>query len=860
MANETSVHTESASGPGLAVRLFLGFALLTLLTLGAAALVTVLRGHAVAEQAVAEQLAHSLSVQAALERSRFRRLELISRLFAADPYFASYVAEAQQDDLGFTNGGADSTSITDLLAERQAELGFDFSLVLDAEGMVIARTDGKPLRAEPLHEDALVGPVIESLEPRTGYWSRDGGVFQVSVVPLADGFELAGFLVSALRLDNALANELRQASGAHFVIARKLDDTWTMAAGTPPPALATALLNGLRPEELPASGQSLVLAGERWRVAATPLDDARSAFALTLTDEDAALAGYRAIQAVLAFAALAALAAAMLLGWTISRSLVKPIHELAVAADAAAQGSYHQALPRAAGRELAQLTIAFNRLLSDLREKRDMERFIADLARLQPEPGEQPRAMKTGAQSEQGWLVGLQWNAEGGGPPEQQVLRLERVATLLVRGAAAYRGRLLELGGGMAVLAIPGTEIAPALAVAGKAARELASLQLNVGAAVIASGIVSGELVAGGMRRTSWQGSADATLRQLLAETSPGSILLVKSAGEALALRDIDVSIVAGRVSGRNFYSMRASAAADIGLDADDQTMPLTQFAGTVPNLQTAFLPVAGMVFGGRFEILAELGRGGMGAVFKVLDRELREPVALKVLLAGSTMDNIERESMKTEIRLARRITHPNILRTHDFGEFDGLPFITMEYVRGLTLKFLIQQSGRLPDSAALRIARQVCAGLDAAHRQGVLHRDIKPENIILEPNGNAKLMDFGIAQVVSREGGEQVSVAGTPRYAAPEQMLGNTLDARADIYSLGVVMYQMFTGQLPHRAPDIEALIAAKRAGVNRIPATDAPRPAGLDALLVECLAGEPSGRPSSAAHLLQRLLAMHA
>jgi len=864
MTSARNASTEQPRGFGLAARLFLAFALLTLLTLGAAATVTVIRGNAVAEHAVAEQLAHSLAVQGALERARFDRLELITKLFAADPYFASYVAQAQQSDLGF-GGAADSTSVTDLLAERQADLGFDFAFVLDAEGSVIARTDGKPLRAQSLVDDAVAGPVIRSLEPRTGYWSNDSGMFQVAVVPLADGFELAGFLVAGLGFDNALAEELRSASGAHFLIVQKQASNWKAAAGTLPSAVTSALLAGLEPAALPVAGRSLALAKGHWRVAATPLDETGNAFALTLTDEDAALAGYRAIQAVLALAALAALGAAVLLGATISRSLAKPLRELAAAADDAGRGDYGyrnagDALPAGGGRELVQLTNAFNRLLSNLREKSDMERFLADLARLQPEPGEGARAENVAATREPGWLIGLAWNTPGVLSAEQQVQQLERIANVLVRSAAAYRGSLLELGGGNAVLRIDGSDPAPAVAAAGRALRELAGLQTSAGAAMIASDTVSGEVIAGGVRRTTWQGSAENALRQLLAEASPGSVLMIKSSGEQLVTQGVEVKVTTGRLTGKHFYSVRAADAEHVGLGADDRTLALTQIVAPSQNPAASTALKPGMLFGERFEILSELGRGGMGAVFKALDRELREPVALKVLLAGTAMNAAEREAMKTEIRLARRITHPNILRTHDFGEFDGVPYITMEYVRGLTLKFLIQQSGRLPDSAALRIARQVCAGLDAAHSQGVLHRDIKPENIILEPTGNAKLMDFGIAQVVSRDGDAQMQIAGTPRYAAPEQMLGETLDARADIYSLGVVMYQMFTGQLPHRAPSIEALIAAKRAGIATPPAAAPPRPAGVDELLIACLAGEPAQRPASAAELLQHLVSITA
>lgn len=837
---------------GLAPRLFASFALLALLTLGTAAGVTVLRGNAVAERVIESQVEHSRSVQAALEHDRFVRLELIAELFASDPYFASYVAEAQRADLGF-GGGADTASVIDLLAERQAELGFDFALVLGAQGNVIARTDGRPV-GRSLATDTVVGPVIASLESNTGYWSQGDGVFQVAAVPLPDGFELAGFLVAGLAMNDALAEALNAASGAQFLIMQSSDDQWRVAAGTPEAAVSSELVRHIQSNGLPEGPTSLELGGHRWRVAATPLD-ASSAFAVTLTDEDGALAGYRAIQAVLAVAALGALAAAVVLGWTIASSIARPVRELAEAADAAADGNYHEEIPASGGRELGQLTAAFNRLLSNLREKRDMERFLADLARLQPEPGEKSLATDGQTATERGYLVGLRWKEEAvdvaGG--EDTVRRIEEIANVLARCSAVYRGRVLELAGNSAVLWLPGAQPPPAIVLAGKSVAELQGLRLAAVAALMPADTTLGEALAAGVRRQVWHSAGELPLRQLLLEARPGHVLLTRQVGETAKQSGLEPAVIKGQLTGKAFFAVTTSAAVQMGVSDDDQTMAFTQVAGASTTAAATQLR-PGIVFARRFDILSELGRGGMGAVFKAMDRELKEPVALKVLLGGTAMNAAERESMKSEIRLARRITHPNILRTHDFGEFDGIPFITMEYVRGMTLKFLVQQSGRLPDSAALRIARQVCSGLQAAHEQGVLHRDIKPENVILEPTGNAKLMDFGIAQVVVNGSSAQVNVAGTPRYAAPEQMLGRPLDARADIYSLGVLMYQMFTGQLPFRAHDIDALVRLKQEGNVVFPAGEM-RPAGLEELLRRCMAGDVVQRPATAADVLVTL-----
>ena len=176
------------------------------------------------------------------------------------------------------------------------------------------------------------------------------------------------------------------------------------------------------------------------------------------------------------------------------------------------------------------------------------------------------------------------------------------------------------------------------------------------------------------------------------------------------------------------------------------------------------------------------LGAGGMGIVYKARDRELDDLVALKMLKRDLWGDRTQLDRLKSELKLARKITHPNVLRTYDFGEMDGIPFISMEFVRGVTLRYMLDQTRRLPYSAGLRLAKQLCAGLAAAHAVGVLHRDIKPENLILEPTGNAKLMDFGIARPIDRMTPGQTQagfIVGTPQYLAPEILKGQEADFR---------------------------------------------------------------------------------
>ena len=236
--------------------------------------------------------------------------------------------------------------------------------------------------------------------------------------------------------------------------------------------------------------------------------------------------------------------------------------------------------------------------------------------------------------------------------------------------------------------------------------------------------------------------------------------------------------------------SLAASAPAAEALSAP--TAPRPAGSGALPRI--------GSLFAGRYEIESELGVGGMGVVFKAHDRTLDDAVAIKVLRNEAlAQDSTLIDRFKQEIRLARKITHRNVLRTHDFGETDGVRYLSMEYVRGITLKHLLNQNRRLPVAAALRIARQICGGLGAAHAVGVIHRDIKPQNMIIEPNGELKVMDFGIARLSQDKGMTATGmVVGTPDYISPEQAKGVKLDNRTDIYSAGIVFYELFAGSLP--------------------------------------------------------------
>lgn len=288
-----------------------------------------------------------------------------------------------------------------------------------------------------------------------------------------------------------------------------------------------------------------------------------------------------------------------------------------------------------------------------------------------------------------------------------------------------------------------------------------------------------------------------------------------------------------------------ADAAKTVQLRAVSQTAP-TQ------ALQVGLVP--GARFATRYEVKEILGEGGMGTVFKAVDTELGEVIAIKTLKQDFvSQDATALERFKTEIRLARRISHRNVVRTHDLGEHAGVYFITMEYVEGKSLKDLIRAKGRLPLAITLSVGKQLARALEVAHEQGVIHRDIKPQNMVVEPDGVLKVMDFGIARLATRKPDSGVTqagtVIGTPEYMAPEQLAGDEVDQRVDIYAAGCVLYECLTGRPPFTADTPYQLIAKLLEETAPAPRSVNPEvPAALDALVMQALAKDPKGRPQTA------------
>ena len=276
----------------------------------------------------------------------------------------------------------------------------------------------------------------------------------------------------------------------------------------------------------------------------------------------------------------------------------------------------------------------------------------------------------------------------------------------------------------------------------------------------------------------------------------------------------------------------------------------VTSSSGTLSSSDTIgggrFVP--GQMVAGRYRIVALAGRGGMGEVYRAEDLTLSQVVAIKLLPESLSHDAAALARFHSEVRIARQVSHPNVCRVFDIGEVDGIPFLTMEYVDGEDLASVVRRIGRLSPDKAIEVTRQICAGLAAAHERGVVHRDLKPANVMLDGAGKIRIMDFGLAGIAASIQGADVR-AGTPAYMAPEQLAGKEVTVKSDLYSLGLIIYEILTGKRVFEATSLPELLKIRQEGTITNPSTLVR---DLDPLvervILRCLEKDPASRPASA------------
>ncbi len=294
------------------------------------------------------------------------------------------------------------------------------------------------------------------------------------------------------------------------------------------------------------------------------------------------------------------------------------------------------------------------------------------------------------------------------------------------------------------------------------------------------------------------------------------------------------------------------SCGADVAGDATETNFP----KGKPPSSPRTSSPLPktgedgrfppGSLLGERYRVIALLGRGGMGEVYRASDLKLNQPVAMKFLPQAVADKPALLDRFHGEVRIARQVSHPNVCRVYDIGEAEGSAFISMEYVDGEDLGGLLRRIGRLPSDKAIEIARKLCAGLAAAHAKGVLHRDLKPANIMIDGRGQVLIMDFGLAALADHVEGAEVR-NGTPAYMAPEQLTGKEVSERSDIYALGLVLYEIFTGQRAFKTADRSSVPSTSSVVRDVDPV--------IERVIARCLDPDPAKRPQSAL-ILARML----
>ena len=285
--------------------------------------------------------------------------------------------------------------------------------------------------------------------------------------------------------------------------------------------------------------------------------------------------------------------------------------------------------------------------------------------------------------------------------------------------------------------------------------------------------------------------------------------------------------------------------------------IPAPGVSPTVTSVDVTRQFAPGTLVAGRYRIVGIAGVGGMGVVYRARDEELQVDTALKVLRPDLGGDPRVLERFRSELRLAREVSHKNVVRIHDIGEHGGLRFLTMRYVEGRSLSQVLEKEGPLPAERAVAIARQVAAALEEAHRAGVIHRDLKPGNILLDSEDVAYVTDFGVARSLGGDGLTRAgAVVGTPDYLSPEQVAGEMVDARTDLYALGIVLFEMLTGQLPFRPGSQAEMLAQRLAGRARDLADVGVRaPRWLGGVVRRLLERHPARRYPSAAAVLEDL-----
>ncbi|HEV2719734.1 MAG TPA: protein kinase [Thermoanaerobaculia bacterium] len=827
------------------------------------------------------------------EKQRLSRLTLTTQLLGNDPNFVPYMQNAMHPAPDPANPTAppaiNYADIFDQLTQRKEALGTDVMMLLDDRGNLLGRTDRPALTAAPNENMAVESPLVKQIVDDAtvpavaGVLAEGNHLYHVAVAPLGLGANNVrlGYLVNGVAIDDAFANRIADLTNAGAVFA---SNAGPVGRSKSAPQFTMQQMTGvdnifatgkmMPPKTVSIDRSQYVMTGEPMTSGSKTVGAA-----VFLRSLDVELAPFREIQKSLLLGGGGALLLAFILSWFIAKRLTRPIEELAGIAQAVTHGDYevHPAIDRQD--EVGILGRSFAKMITALRDKAELEELYEQMA-AKSEEREAVRKSEP-AKLEEGTVLvtdlrGLPPTV-GGGDAANVIADVARVMRLQEAEVERQEGVVREIIGHRLVSVFRGDRgIIHAIRAARAINEELAAqsdITMQIGV-----GIATGEFVTGSVELQQESGLAVVGNAPLLAEVfawhaptgyayisyetaqAAGNEILSSSTREEVTLRWLPHPLPVAAVPLVNLSSTMMRTLGQTTSSMATMRVDSTQAGITAPAGAVAEL-AAGALFANRYRIEQMIGRGGMGIVYRAIDTQLDETVAIKTL-PGDVMQKSpeDLERFKREIRLARKITHRNVLRTYDYGEAEGVYFISMEYVRGYTLAELLEEAPdhRMAPRAAMGLSRQICRGLQAAHEQGIIHRDIKPQNVLIDHKGEVKLMDFGIARMAeSTEGMTQVGlIVGTPHYMSPEQVQGQQLDARSDVYSMGVMLYEILSGVKPFTSSSLTGVLTAH--------ITESPKPLveqrpdigrDVNAIVMRCLAKSPKDRYADAGTLLADL-----
>jgi len=830
----------------------------------------------------------------------------------APPADATESSAAQQPISGSAapppSASIDYASLADQLEQRRDSFGTDLIMLLDDEGRLVSRTDQPNVVAgqrQDLYEQSpLVKKVVDdaTVNSAAGVLPLAGKLYHAAVAPIGVGQPRirVGYLVNAYAIDDAFANQIAETTNAGVMF---VSTGGKIERSSQAPSVSMQQMKEVAqifrtgkpvpPSNMEIERSQYVMTGQPLMAGSTV-----AGAAVFLRSLDRELMPFKEIQKGLFTGGIIALVLALGLSWMIARRLTRPIEELARMTQAVIAGDYSVQPPHESSDEIGILGRSFAQMITALRDTAELEELYKQMASKSEErQAPAPAARQAAALSEGTILVtdlrGVAVTADAN-DAGAVIQRVERIMKLQESEVVRQEGVVREIVGHRLVSVFSGDRgIIHAIRAARAINEELASGQDGEAGVGVGAGIATGEFVTGSVDLSELSGLAivgNAPLLALLfawhaptghayvsyesAQAAAGDVLAKSSREEvsvkwlphslpvaSLPLVDLSATMMkthAGTIDGATAGTMIGTVAGTMA----GATLRLDATTGTsAPGGSATADLTPGRMFSGRYRIEQILGRGGMGVVYRATDTQLDETVAIKTL-PGDVMQRSpeDLERFKREIRLARKITHRNVLRTYDYGEAEGVYYISMEFVRGYTLDQLLDEpeNKQMLPRLALGVGRQICRGLEAAHEQGIVHRDIKPQNVLIDAKGEVKLMDFGIARMAeAKDAMTQAGlIIGTPHYMSPEQVRGGQLDARSDVYSMGILLYEMLLGRRPFESSSLTGILAA-HITEKPVPPIEVRPEIGrdLNAIILRCLAKDAKERFTNAGELLAAL-----